>query len=398
MNKLARTSLFFGIFLPIHLLSAAFVPTEDGIYAQFSVSHDGVDYEFTANLHYEKVPMTVLNFMELAEGTKKWAEFGSLEESEAPFYDGLTFHRIVPESVVQAGSRNGMGNDGPGYQFPDDMDTSLTHSEAGVLSMANSGTNTNGSQFFITLAEAPVLDGKHSIFGMIVDGLADVLDLGVLPADEDGKPESTVVINSVTIIRVGADANNFTGASEIRPQLRRLLEPEFIMDAGPSYTIRIPGRDSSYGYQVYGTPDLQNTWGTLASAAPDFSEDGDTDLDATEFVAANGKYFFTVAESEVGSRVDGTGLDYTFTLDESAPIVLNLTSPTSGSYTFGDSSGSLNFYQLYDLGDRYQLYFDAPGIFPIQVYFDKDATSGDAFAHVIGNEGEFNLDGTFTSP
>jgi len=379
------------------VVHAAFVPQDDGIYAQFAVTHDSTAYEFTARLHYQEVPMTVLNFIELAEGSKQWADFASSTARTASFYDGLTFHRVVSGFVIQAGSRNGLGTDGPGYLFPDDMDGGFSHSGPGILSMANSGVNTNGSQFFITLGAATNLDGKHSIFGVIVDGLSDVTSLGAVSVDGNSKPVSDMVINSVTIIRVGNDALNFSSAGQIRPRVRSLVLPDFISETGPSYAIRILGRDATYGYRLYGSPDLQNTWATLFTAAPDFSANGVLDIGATSLVTANDKYFFSVAESEIGSRADGTGLSYTFTIDNTPDIVLNLTSPTEGTFVFDTATGDLDFYELYDLGTRYQLYFKMAGFVPFQVYFNKGSSSGGVFAHVIGTT-EFNLTGTFTSP
>lgn len=385
---------FFGLSVPIH---AAFVPTDDGVYAQFIVTHDGTEYEFTAELHYKEVPMTVLNFMELAEGTKSWADFASVSQKNTPFYNGLTFHRVVSGFVMQAGSRNGSGSDGPGFQFPDEIDGSLSHHTEGVLSMANSGPNSNGSQFFITLAAATFLDGKHSIFGVIVDGMADVTALGIVPADGNGKPLSEMTITSASIIRVGLEANDFSAIEQVRPQVASFAPLEFIADVGPLYTLRIPNRDSSLSYQLYGSIDLKNTWANLLSISQDFSLSGDFDVAATSLVTSHEKYFFTVAESFVGSRVDGTGLGYTFSLGRNPDIVLNLTSSNGGAFSFAESSGDLVFYELYDLGERYQLYFQMSGFVAFQCYFDKNASSGSVFSHVKTSP-ESNIIGTFTSP
>ncbi|MEM6885498.1 MAG: peptidylprolyl isomerase [Verrucomicrobiota bacterium] len=387
-------------------VNAAFVPQDDGIYAQFGVTHDGTDYEFTAKLHYQEVPMTVLNFIELAEGTKNWADFAAFTEKSAPFYDGLTFHRVVSGFVIQAGSRNGSGTDGPGFQFPDDIDGNLSHSGPGILSMANSGDNTNGSQFFITLAAATHLDGKHSIFGVIVDGLSDVTTLGGVAVDGSSKPTSDMVINSVSVIRVGTDAINFSSTGQIRPQVRGLVRTEFITAAGPTYTIRIPNRNTTYSYHLYGTPDLKNNWAPGFIAAPDFSASGDLNLNATSLVNTNDRYFFSTAEAEIGSRTDGTGLNYTFSLGTLSDMEVNLASATSGTFSYDGSSGPLSFYQLFDLGDRYQLYFQmtngTPFNFVFQVYFEKNASSGGVFAHRVdlstGSAIESNLTGSFTSP
>jgi len=386
---------FLALGVAVH---AAFVPTDDGIYAQFAVTHNSTAYEFTASLHYQEAPVTVLNFIELAEGSKDWFNSVGFSKNHTPFYNGVTFHRVISGFVIQTGSRNGLGSDGPGFQFPDEMDASLTHSGPGILSMANSGANSNGSQFFITLAATPNLDGKHSVFGVIVDGLPDVTALGEVPVDGDDRPVSDMTINSVTIIRVGTEANNFSSTGLLRPQYRQLVQAEIITAAGPAYRIRIPNRDTTYGHQLYGTNDLaSNNWGNLFYAGPNFNADADFDISINSLLSTQNKYFFNVVESEVGSRVDGTGLNYTFSLVGFPDIVLNLTSATAGTYTYNGESGALNFYELHDQGGRYQLYFQMSGFFPFQVYFEKGVTSGPVFAHIIANS-EFNLTGTFTSP
>ena len=158
----------------------------------------------TIELEFEKTPMTVANFVGLSEGTIK-NESKPLGE---PYYDGLIFHRVIPDFMIQGGDPDGSGSGGPGYQFPDEFDTSLTHSKPGVLSMANAGPGTNGSQFFITHKETPWLDGKHSIFGHVVEG-QDIINA----------IEQNDVIKHVTILRTGDKANNFNAAEIFKNKL-----------------------------------------------------------------------------------------------------------------------------------------------------------------------------------
>ena len=167
-----------------------------GVYAHF-VTTEG---DFTVKLFDKEAPMTVATFPGLAEGTIDPAT-GKPGKSK-PFYDGLTFHRIIEGFMIQGGDPRGTGTGGPGYKFADEFHPKLRHSKAGILSMANAGPNTNGSQFFITLGPTPHLDNKHSVFGEVVQGMDVIKKIGsvkTLPGDRPAKP---VIMKTVTIERV----------------------------------------------------------------------------------------------------------------------------------------------------------------------------------------------------
>jgi len=149
---------------------------------------------FEAELYAAECPETVWNFINLAEGRQKTAKGEN-------FYDGLTFHRVIEGFVVQGGCPDGNGTGGPGYRFKDEYDPSLRHAAAGVLSMANAGPNTNGSQFFITLAPTPHLDDRHSVFGKVIVGNEVIDEIGSVATDSMDRPLEPVVINKVTIRR-----------------------------------------------------------------------------------------------------------------------------------------------------------------------------------------------------
>ncbi|MDR2747840.1 MAG: peptidylprolyl isomerase [Treponema sp.] len=164
----------------------------DGLFARISTSQGDI----VTRLEYEKTPLTVCSFVALAEGKMNAAQ-------GKPFYNGLSFHRVVSNFMIQGGDPVGNGTGGPGYQFPDEIDPSLKHDGPGILSMANAGPGTNGSQFFITHLETPWLDGRHTVFGKVVQG-QDVVN-----AIEQGD-----TIQSVTIIRNGEGAAAFKADQE----------------------------------------------------------------------------------------------------------------------------------------------------------------------------------------
>ena len=166
---------------------------EDGMYARFETNKGDI---YTV-LEHKKTPMTVANFVGLAEGTIK----NSVKPEGTPYYDGLRFHRVIPNFMIQGGCPLGTGTGDPGYKFQDEIDTSLKHRGPGILSMANAGPGTNGSQFFITHVETPWLDGKHTVFGHVVQG-QDVVN----------KIAQNDTIKKLTILRKGKDAESFEAA------------------------------------------------------------------------------------------------------------------------------------------------------------------------------------------
>jgi peptidyl-prolyl cis-trans isomerase A (cyclophilin A) len=166
-------------------------------YAHFETSLGN----FTAELFETHAPKTVANFVGLVEGTREWKHPKTGQRHKTPFYDGIIFHRVISGFVLQGGDPLGQGYGGPGYQFEDEFHPDLRHDKAGVLSMANAGPNTNGSQFFVTLAPTPHLDRRHSVFGRVVSGLDVVEKIGRVRTDAQDRPVTPVVMNRVTIER-----------------------------------------------------------------------------------------------------------------------------------------------------------------------------------------------------
>jgi peptidyl-prolyl cis-trans isomerase A (cyclophilin A) len=171
---------------------------EPGTYAKF----DTTEGSFTIRLFDKEAPNTVANFVGLAEGTKEWRDPATGQKKKAPYYDGVIFHRVINGFMIQGGDPLGQGTGGPGYTFADEFHPTRRHDKAGMLSMANAGPNTNGSQFFITLGPTPHLDNRHSVFGEVVSGLDVVKKIGGVATGRQDRPVKPVVMNHVTIERV----------------------------------------------------------------------------------------------------------------------------------------------------------------------------------------------------
>jgi peptidyl-prolyl cis-trans isomerase A (cyclophilin A) len=166
-------------------------------YARF----DTTEGTFTVRLFDQEAPKTVENFVGLAEGTKQWSDPRSNQKVKQPYYDGTIFHRVIDGFMIQGGDPLGQGIGGPGYNFADEFHPKLRHNKEGILSMANRGPNTNGGQFFITLAPTPHLDNVHSIFGEVVQGMDVVQKIGKVKV-ANSRPVTPVVIKAIKIEKV----------------------------------------------------------------------------------------------------------------------------------------------------------------------------------------------------
>lgn len=183
-----------------------FAELGDGIFADIQTTKGDI----IVKLEYEKTPVTVANFITLAEGKSPFVS-DSLKGKK--YYDGIIFHRVMKDFMIQGGDPTGTGRGNPGYKFKDEFNDSLVHDKKGILSMANSGPTTNGSQFFITHKETPFLNGRHTVFGEVVEGLEVVDSIATTetsqePATKD-RPLVDVVMNKVEIIRNGKAAKKF---------------------------------------------------------------------------------------------------------------------------------------------------------------------------------------------
>lgn len=170
---------------------------KEPLYAKFKTSMG----ELVLRLFEDKAPKTVGNFVGLANGSKEWTDPKSRQPVKRPLYNGTIFHRVIPDFMIQGGDPLGTGTGGPGYRFEDEFHPELKHSKSGILSMANAGPNTNGSQFFITHKATPWLDGKHTVFGEVVKGQGVIDSIANAPRDSRDHPLKDIFLIEVSISR-----------------------------------------------------------------------------------------------------------------------------------------------------------------------------------------------------
>ena len=174
------------------------MPRTPGTYAVLETSEGNI----VCRLFEKEAPTTVANFLELAEGRREWTHPNTRKKTTGPLYNGTIFHRVIPDFMIQGGDPQGTGMGGPGYQFADETKGSPHRfDKPGKLAMANAGPNTNGSQFFITVAPTEWLTGKHTIFGEVVEGYDVVQKISKVPRNRQDRPNKDVVVKSVTVER-----------------------------------------------------------------------------------------------------------------------------------------------------------------------------------------------------
>lgn len=378
-----------------------FEPTEDGLYAVFTTSEG----EFTAKLHYDLAPITVANFVGLAEGSVlRWDDEDKVPIG-GPFYEGTIFHRVIDEFIIQGGDPDGDGFGGPGYPIPDEIAPSLSHDRAGILSMAKSGPNSAGSQFFITLNSGldnngnqnpypTPLDGEHAIFGEIIEGLDNVEAIGDVPVNSADKPTADVVLLKVTIIREGEDAASFDPRDYDVPNVF-YPETEFDLE-GANKTATFARKDYA-NYYIRQSTDLEDWELDDESVTAGYGLPESHEIDITEDIEDEGASFLRIMEVTNTHTVDAEGIELSLELESNPNLTINFGEEFGGTYTFGESEGNLAGYTWYPLVDRDQV---RVGLYEIQTQMQiyltwTSETGGEVFARVIYPQ-EFNLTGTFT--
>lgn len=187
--------IFSTLFFTFNMDNVSADKMKKGTYATFHTTMG----DFVCRLFPEDAPKTVENFVGLATGTKEYVNAHTHKPEKGKFYDGLIFHRVIKDFMIQGGCPLGAGIGGPGYRFEDEFSPNLKHDKPGILSMANSGPNTNGSQFFITVASTPWLNYKHTIFGEVVEGMDVVNSIVNVKTAARDKPAEDIAINTLVI-------------------------------------------------------------------------------------------------------------------------------------------------------------------------------------------------------
>ena len=218
MNLIALLSAMF-VFFSCNSQKKAYKDLGDGLFADIETTKGHI----VVKLNYKEVPTTVANFVTLAEGKNN---FVKVKYKGKPFYNGTIFHRVIDGFMIQGGDPTGTGMGDPGYRFEDEFVPSLRHNKKGILSMANSGPNTNGSQFFITQVPTPHLDGRHSVFGETVKGEEVIDAIAKAPRNGQDRPNEDIKIKNITIVANGKDAEKFDAVKVFDRYFKSVAERE----------------------------------------------------------------------------------------------------------------------------------------------------------------------------
>jgi cyclophilin family peptidyl-prolyl cis-trans isomerase len=386
--RLSRTAVFVLI-----VLSACRVAGQaNGIFADFTTSLGN----FSCVLDYTNAPKAVANFIGLASGQQAWLELPSGRARTNAFYDGLLFHRVIAGFMIQGGSPNGQGTDGPGYAFPDEFTPTLRFNSVGVLAMANSGPKSNGAQFFITVAATAWLNDLHTVFGWLVSGTNVVTAISKVAVDANSKPLTNVVIQRVAIRRVGTAAQNFNINAQSLPVVTNLLLK--ISNSGSQVALTFSNRLYADN-RLYSTTNL-STW-TPELLGIQVNGPGTN----TIFRARDGaKRFYSLAQIQYASSTLAPKIMYgrTVVLTFSGGlgvITVTFDSIGGGTYTYPPSSpGTVTSYtwtQEPYRGRLWPIYFS--DVVPMNLRLDYTSATGGSFTGTAyTSPSTTSVSGTFT--
>ncbi|MFO1512202.1 MAG: peptidylprolyl isomerase [Verrucomicrobiota bacterium] len=309
----------------------------NGIYAEFNTSMGS----FTCRLEYALAPKACANFMGLATGQRYWVDAANGRLRTNQFYNGLIFHRVITNFMNQAGSPNGQGTDGPGYAFEDEFNPSLRHDGFGVLSSANSGPDSNGAQFFITVTNTSWLDNVHTVFGRLYGGSNVVYAINRVPT-VGSKPVNDVIIQSVNIRRVGADAMAFDINAQGLPVVTNLNAK--IARAGTNISLTFSNR-LNVDNRIFTSSDLA-VW-----THHELGIETATPVTNTIYASSSGaRQFYQLAQVLYPNtlfpprKVLGRVVTIVLTQGGSGTLIINFNGSGGGNYTINGAPGSLINY------------------------------------------------------
>jgi cyclophilin family peptidyl-prolyl cis-trans isomerase len=388
-RQTAISSAFAAILLLGGNHSSAQYAGTDGIFAEFNTSLGS----YTCRLEYVLAPKACANFIGLAAGERSWLDLPSGVVKTNPFYDGTTFHRVIAGFMNQGGSRNGQGTDGPGYAFIDEFSPSLRHDSFGVLSSANSGPDSNGSQYFVTVEPTPWLDDVHTVFGKLYGGSNVVYAINHVATGANNKPLTNVVVQGVNIRRIGPAAQAFDINAHGLPLLTNLNLK--IATVGANVSLTFSNRLYADN-RLYASSDLTSWTGAelgIEIAAPVSN--------AITRSAGMGSQFFrmaqvqypssTLAPKELLSRT----LTLNFTGAQWGTITITFNSSGGGSYTdsLGPDGTVTSYLWVQQPYRGYPSPINFSGLAPM--YLRLDFTSGSA-GTISGQWYGSAMSGTFT--
>lgn len=371
----------------------------NGIYAEFNTSMGS----FTCRLEYALAPKACANFIGLATGQRASLNLPSGLGRTSPFYDGTTFHRVIAGFVIQGGSPNGLGTDGPGYEFTDEF-TSLHHTGFGVLSMANSGPDSNGSQYFVTVSAQPQLDGVHSVFGSLFGGSNVVYDINHVATDSNSKPLTNVVVQNVIIRRVGAAAIAFDVNAQGLPVVTNVNLAIYRTNqiCGLTFSNRLYADN-----RLYASSDL-SSWSPIELGI-EISAPAVTNT--VSVISSAPREFFRLAQVRyapslfVPKTPSGRSIGFTFTNGlPGLNVAVTFTSSSGGTYTSNaDGGGSVSFTWIQDAyrGRLNPILFSGT-VYPMVLHLDFDSATvgtfkGTAYPNYPFTIGSGPVGGTFVA-
>jgi peptidyl-prolyl cis-trans isomerase A (cyclophilin A) len=368
---------------------------DNGIFADFNTSLGS----FTCRLDYTNAPKAVANFIGLATGARPWLDVNTGQIRTNPFHSGLTFHRVIATFMIQGGSPNGLGTDGPGYVFPDEFSPALRHDAPGVLSMANSGTNSNGAQFFVTVTNTPWLDNVHTVFGRVTAGMPVVYAISQVATDGNGKPLTNVTVASVAIRRIGTAAQAFDLQTQNLPVLSRIP----LRIARGTTNVSLAFTNALYAENFLCASSNLTSWTTPASLGIDVASPLSNTV--ARALTAPAQFYMlnrvqypssTFAPRSVRSRT------LTMAIRENGTLIINFDAAGGGNYSFNGSPGTVDGYtwiQEAYRGRLWPIFFS--GLLPMRLRLDfasgnAGTLSGTVYPYYPFSDGAFAISGTFT--